>query len=67
MVEFFTLLFLSQPLPNLPQIQILPYKDVSIDMEVADFLHHAEQQVTPRVLDKVYSFASASLAAHKHQ
>ncbi len=61
MDENFTLLLLSQHYPISQQLQIIPYEDMSIDADVADYLHAAEQQVSQNVLDNIFSYASAAV------
>jgi len=59
MVESYTLLLLQHH-PVSQQFQVLSYKDVSIDADVADFLQSAEQEASRRVLDRINAFAFAS-------
>ena len=57
----FTLLLLTQHYPVSQQFQMISYGDVSIDVDVADFLQAAEQQVSRQVLDSVYTNAWAAI------
>ena len=61
MDEHFTLLLLSQHYPFSQQLQVLSYDDVSIDADIADFLHITEQQLSQRVIDNINAYASAAV------
>ena len=61
MDENFTLLLLSQHYPFSQQLQVLSYDDVSIDADIADFLHITEQQLSQRVIDNINAYASAAV------
>ena len=61
MDENFTLLLLSQHYPFSQQLQVFSYDDVSIDADIADFLHTAEQQVSQRVINNINIHASAAV------
>ena len=61
MAENFTLLLLSQHYPFSQQLQVFSYDDVSIDADIADFLHTAEHQASQHVIDKITEYASAAV------
>jgi len=57
----FTLLLLMQHYPITQQLHVLSKKDLTIDTDVANCLQTTEQQISKRVLDNVYAYASASV------
>jgi len=61
MYDNFTLLLLLQHYPVSQQFQVISFKDVTIDADVADFLQTAEQRVDQYILDNVYTFASSTI------
>ena len=61
MVENFTLLLWSQHFPVSQQFQVFSYDEMSIDVDVADFLHSLEQKASQLVLDRINAFAKACL------
>ena len=57
----FTLILLSYHHPYSRQFQILPFKDVSVEADVAGFLQTTEQQVSKCVLDGIYDYAAQAV------
>lgn len=61
MHENFTLLILSQYYPVSQHYQVITFKDMSIDTDIADFLQSAEQQVSQQVMDRINEYASIAV------
>ena len=54
----FTFLLLSYHYPYTQQFQLLSKKDFFLETDVSEFLQTTEQQVSRRVLDSIYAYAS---------
>ena len=61
MNDHFTLLLLLQHYPVSQQFQIFTSKELSIDLDIADYLRSAEKQVSQHVLDRIYTCASMAV------
>jgi len=61
MAEDFTLLIWSQHYPVSQQFQVFSYNEMSIDADIADFLHSLEQKASQSVLDRINAYAEACL------
>jgi len=58
----FTLILLSQHYPFYKNLQLLSYNDnLMEDDDVAEFLQTTEQQISKRILDNVYAYASTAV------
>ena len=57
----FILLMMSQHYPHPQQFQLLSRKDLfSLEPDVADFLKSTEQEISNRVLNNIYAYASSA-------
>lgn len=57
----FTLILLTHHYLVSQQFQIISYRDVSVDVDIANFMQAAEQQVSQQVLDSVYTTALTAI------
>ena len=58
----FTFLLVMQHYPYYQHLQMSSGKDVKIEEDVADFLQTVEQQVSAKVLDEIYAYASSKIS-----